>query len=309
MRLAARLVAWAVVALAFALRLYRLPDQNLWWDEGWTLWLSQLDPVAIALRTAADAHPPLHYWLLHYWGQLAGGDVVAGRMMSVYFGVLSVAVMFRVGAHAGGPWLGALAALLLALARFHLWWSQDIKNYTLAGFFGLIATWATLRLMTAAHPPRPRAALWAGYGAATLLAVYSHYLAWLLFLAHNVFVALWLAARWHHGERPGRALAHWSAAQLVVLGLFAPWLALHLNNATTWPPAPPVDAGFFVRLTGTLFTVGVVNSIEGWAGPVLLLLALAGLGAASALRRPLGDRTASAALPALTVAALPPLAI
>ena len=62
--------ALGVTLLAFGLRLYRLADKNVWWDEGWTLWLSRLDLVQIALRTANDEHPPLHYWLMHFW--LAG---------------------------------------------------------------------------------------------------------------------------------------------------------------------------------------------------------------------------------------------
>jgi 4-amino-4-deoxy-L-arabinose transferase-like glycosyltransferase len=128
-------VAYGVVLLAFGLRLYRLLDQNIWWDEGWTLWLARFDLVSIALRTAGDEHPPLHYWLMHFWSAGLGSSAFAGRLFSVFFGVLMIAVFYRLARHSGGGRLGILAALLLTLSRFHILWSQDIKNYTLAGFF------------------------------------------------------------------------------------------------------------------------------------------------------------------------------
>ncbi len=332
-------LAAGLVLLAFALRLYRLPNQNIWWDEGWTIWLAQQSLAGIALRTAVDAHPPLHYWLMHFWIDWAGPSALAGRLLSAFFGLGMVALMYRVGRTAGGPRLGLLAALLLALARFHIWWSQDIKNYTLAGAFGLAAVWFTLRLFQPG--PAPRRRLWLAYVAATLLAVYSHYLAWLLFLANNVFalvclVTLWLRAPALAASGGGpsavsaaaHSLAHtqvslhgarsrfwgWVLAQLGVLALFAPWLALHLNRATTWEAAPPVALGFFVRLAATLFTLGATLNIEQRTLAVILLLLPALLGAAWALAgRPLGrglvTRQGQTALLSLLLITLPPLTL
>ncbi len=119
-RINASAVALGVVALAFFLRVYRLGDKNIWWDEGWTVWLSQHDLSWIAWRTASDEHPPLHYWLMHFWNAI-GLDAFVGRFFSVIFGVLTVALLYRVGKQVGDKWLGVLAALLLALARFHIW--------------------------------------------------------------------------------------------------------------------------------------------------------------------------------------------
>ena len=129
------LVTYATVLVAFFLRIYRLADKNIWWDEGWSIWLSRQDLAAIALRTAADEHPPLHYWMLHFWNMLAGTDAIAGRFLSVAFGVLTIALIYRIGKHIGGEWIGILAALFLATARFHIWWSQDIKNFLGHAFF------------------------------------------------------------------------------------------------------------------------------------------------------------------------------
>ncbi len=294
-----------VILLAFLLRIYRLGDQNIWWDEGWTIWMGQQSLRDIALRTAGDEHPPLHYWLMHFWNDLAGTQAFSGRLLSAFFGVLTIAVLYRLARWSGGPRLGALAALLLALARFHVWWSQDIKNYTLSGFFGLASAWFTLRLFHTSSAGRR--GLWAGYVAASALALYSHYLAALIFLASNLFAALQLLLLWRRQVNPLPLFLRWSLAQLAALALFAPWLWLYLKNAATWSAAPASDFGFFLRLTATVFSVGVISHIERYAPAVLFLLALAALGASWSARA--AGRKPAAALLGLIVVGLPPLLI
>lgn len=217
-----------MTGLAFFLRVYRLADNNIWWDEGWTIWLSQHDLSWIALRTASDEHPPLHYWLMHFWNLVVGGDAAAlaptqveafaGRFVSVFFGLLTVALLYRIGRKIGGNALGLVAALLLTLARFHVWWSQDIKNYTLSGFFALASVWFVLALVSkdatkaqshkgfrvpffASWRLRGKSIwLWLGYVLSITVALYSHYLAALIFLADNLFVLMVLLREWREGR-------------------------------------------------------------------------------------------------------------
>lgn len=306
----ALVAALGVVLLAFFLRAYRLADQNIWWDEGWTTWLSKFNLAEIALRTARDEHPPLHYWLMHSWQRLAGAEAFAGRYFSLFFGVLSVAVLYRIGKRTGGAWLGVLAALLLALARFHIWWSQDIKNYTLSVLFGLISVWATLALVAGRKQATDRGLRsavrgpsWPVYVLSSALALYSHYLAALIFLANNLFVAFkLLSLYWTAGRRapaaesglstgdraprqPVRLLISWSLAQVATLALFAPWLALYLQNASTWSAAPAFDFGLFVRLAATVLPLGVTTYIERYLPVAFALGLVAALGASWIFRR------------------------
>jgi hypothetical protein len=55
--------------------------------------------------------------------------------------------MYRLGRRVGGTWIGVLVALFLATARFHIWWSQDIKNYTPSIFFAFAAVWFALEVL------------------------------------------------------------------------------------------------------------------------------------------------------------------
>ncbi len=301
-RLVPPVLAYAAILVAFFLRAYRLADKNVWWDEGWSIWLSQKDLAWIALRTAADEHPPLHYWMLHFWNALAGTDAFAGRFLSVAFGVLTIALIYRIGKRTGGPWLGILAALFLATARFHVWWSQDIKNYTPSIFFAFAAVWFALDVM-AGEAPSPaggggkgwgesasRRALLAmttwklvfAYALCAALAVLTHYLAALIVLALNLYAVLVFTRQFqvsseffHHSSS---VLRPWIIANALALLFFTPWLVLYLQNAQAWSAAPVFDFGLFLKLVATVLPLGVTTNIENYAALTIALTTIATLG-------------------------------
>ncbi len=277
------LFVYATVLVAFFLRVYRLADKNIWWDEGWSLWLARQDFVAIALRTAADEHPPLHYWMLRAWDSLAGWDVFSARFLSVAFGVLTVGLVYRIGKRVGGNWIGALAALLLATARFHIWWSQDIKNYTPSIFFAFAAVWFGLELIADSQWQvanssirRSRLAIRnsvIAYSICAALAMLTHYLAALVLLALNLY---WLFVLLRQSSRFSFSL--WLVGNAFAAILFAPWLALYLQNAQAWSAAPAFDFGLFLKLIATALPLGVTTNIDDYAGLTIGFTTLAVLG-------------------------------
>ncbi len=282
----------ALVALAFFLRVYRLGDKNIWWDEGWTVWLAKHDFAWIALRTASDEHPPLHYWLMNVWQQIFGADVFTGRFFSLVFGVLLVALVYRIGKDIGGARLGILAALFLSLARFQIWWAQDIKNYTLSAFFAWVSVWTVWKITEhrIQHTDRSsfvtRYSVFGIYVLATFFALFSHYLAALIVLANNVFVLLVLLRKWRRGEKFISLFLKWTLAQIAVLVLFAPWLVLYLQNGATWSAAPAFDFGLFLQLAATVLTLGVTTYIENYTWVVLAMLGIAALSVGWFFRTP-----------------------
>ncbi|MEZ4517429.1 MAG: glycosyltransferase family 39 protein [Chloroflexota bacterium] len=95
---------WVIVALllfAFFLRVHRLGDQRVWWDEGWSVWVSRLTTGGILSTTGNDVHPPLYFWLLHLWRSLSGDSEFGLRLLSSFFGTLTVAATFALGRDMG----------------------------------------------------------------------------------------------------------------------------------------------------------------------------------------------------------------
>jgi uncharacterized membrane protein len=132
---------------ALALRLYRLGLASLWYDETVSLFLARQDLATLTRHTAGDIHPPLYYYLLHFWGRLAGWSEFSAAFVSVFFGVLLVALVYRVGREWTNSSVGLLAALLVAFSPYNLWYSQEVRMYTLGAFLGLVSVWLFVRLL------------------------------------------------------------------------------------------------------------------------------------------------------------------
>ncbi len=62
-----------IILVAFALRIFRLGAQSLWYDEGVTAWLARLPLAQQAAWTANDIQPPLYYAVVTFWGAWPAG--------------------------------------------------------------------------------------------------------------------------------------------------------------------------------------------------------------------------------------------
>ena len=268
----------AVLLLAFALRLYRLGDKNIWWDEGLAIWAVRKGLLGATLWTAQDVHPPLYFWSLWAWVHLVGESEFAARFLSAMWGVLTVAIVYPLGTRLGGRRVGLLAALLTAVARFHIWWSQEMRMYVLAALAATVTLYVAIRWLDEERKrSRP---IWAAvYALAAAACLYSIYLAGLAPLVANCY-ALPALARIPAVRRRG-AVRRWLAAQVGALALLVPWLLLALPRMHTWSVSEPFSFRLFLDLYATLLTLGVSTDVERylpWLVPFALIL-LGGLAA------------------------------
>lgn len=261
----------SVVWLAFALRVCRLGAKNLWWDEALAIWAVRKGLAGVTLWTASDVHPPLFFWALWGWVQCVGESEFATRFLSVGWGLLTVVLLYRTSCQLFNKSIGLLAALLLATARFHVWWSQELRMYIVAACCVALSLHFFVRLRGGGGEKR----VWAGYILSTAATVYSLYLAGLILIVENGFLALTaLANRYKR-----RFWLRWLGAQATILLLFVPWLALALGRMRTWSVSKPFDFTLFLQLYGLLLSTGISTQIEHYRLLTLgfTLLALGGL--------------------------------
>ena len=143
----------ALLLLAFGLRVHRIGEQRVWWDEGWSVWVARFSPLEILRQTGNDVHPPLYFELLHFWRGLNGDSEAALRLLSAFMGTLTIAMTFALGRRMARGTLppfaatlvALLAALFLAVSRFAIAWSQEIRMYALASLLAVLAVWAARR--------------------------------------------------------------------------------------------------------------------------------------------------------------------
>jgi 4-amino-4-deoxy-L-arabinose transferase-like glycosyltransferase len=229
--------ATAVVALTvagLAVRLYALGERGFWFDEvafAYVTRLSTLDDLIAHINLWAD-HTPLSFFLVWLVRGL-GADEATVRLPFALAGALGVPSLYLLGKALAGPRVGFLAALLLALSPFAVFYSQDVHPYAPLMLFTTLQVLFAYRAAIASRPLD-----WIGLALFTLLNLYNAYLT----LALAAAVALFLGAIFlgrlvgviPTGASPSTTtpqrrmllpqLAAMSATALAVAILYMPWL-------------------------------------------------------------------------------------
>jgi 4-amino-4-deoxy-L-arabinose transferase-like glycosyltransferase len=222
-RLTPGAVALAVVLLGGLLRLYRYTALSLWVDEGITIGVSRLPwPDVLGLHGAYEVHPPLYFALTKAMSLLAP-EAVAGRLVSVIAGTLTLAVVYFLVARLVAPWAGVVAALALAVAPLHVWYSQEGRPYALMTLLIALSYLALVAYMQAG-----RGGWVLVYALAVLASVYVEYSAVYALLPQGLVLVYLLRSE---RRRAGVLIAAAAGAALA----FLPWLPQLLHTAASGP--------------------------------------------------------------------------
>ena len=214
--------------LAFALRVYLLGAQSLWNDEGTSVALSSLSLPAIINGAAHDIHPPLYYFLLHFWMPLVGKTEYAVRFLSVIAGILIVALTFRLARFFFDQRVALVAAFIAAVSSFQVYYSQEARMYIWVTLFAAVSVYAMAKMLEvrswkleigerasdsepltsnlqslASNLQSPtsnsrtrRSLFWLLYIAATIAMLYTQYVGAFVVIAENLAFAVWLFFVW-----------------------------------------------------------------------------------------------------------------
>ena len=178
-----------IMLLAAALRFYRLDALPLWQDEAASLVHASRPFFSI---WGVDIHPPLYYLLLHLW-LVFGDSAFALRSLSALIGIATVPLVFAAGRVIGGARLGLIATLLLAIAPYHLRYTQEARMYALMTFGAALALWGLAWLLKnrdaamvdlralvplkryrdLPRPPLDAILAWTAYAVGALIVIYS----------------------------------------------------------------------------------------------------------------------------------------
>jgi mannosyltransferase len=197
---------------ALALRLYRLEAQDIWGDEAFSIFLSQ-QPLNVVIAGASDTHPPFYPFLLFLWLKLVGTHAFATRALSALIGTLVVPLMFVLAKRVTAPRRVAWFAVLFAtISPLLVYYSQETRMYELVAILALASTYFAARFV------QVRRVQWDGaYVLATALAIYTHYSAFFVVAAQNLFALVML-------RRQRQALWRWLALQILLVLAYVPWI-------------------------------------------------------------------------------------
>jgi len=201
-----------LTVVAAALRAF-LADQSLLGDELLTYAVvhrSTPGQVIHALNNSIESTPPLYYLLGWATGRL-GGDPALIRMPSLIAGTVTVPAIGLLGALLWSRTCGLVAAAIVTLSPFALFYSVEARAYALVT---LLVTASTALLILAL---RRGPWWWVAFALAAAAAMYTHYTAAFPLLA----LAVWTLVGHPQKRRP--LLLSMGAVALAFLA-WVPWL-------------------------------------------------------------------------------------
>lgn len=178
-------ILFLILCGALILRCIFLARQSLWLDE-FVSWTCSARDFWGALYCDINK-PPLYYPLLHFWRDAFGSSETALRALSIPPGLVSVWLMYLLGARLFSRPIGYLAAGYQAVAAFQIYFAQEARNYTWLEFFLLLAglfLWNAL----GTDSRKERWRYWTAYTVSITLALYTHYFAVFFIAGHGLYV-------------------------------------------------------------------------------------------------------------------------
>lgn len=172
----------ALVALGAFLRFYRLDVQSLWVDELLTIGAAEVGGRLGPREFFGNIQGPLHALLVHVVSRISA-SAFALRSISVVAGVASIPVCYLLGKTLVDKRTGLLTALLLTVSPFAVWYSQELRNYSLLMFLSSVASLLLWRLVM------EEGRSWATYVSTAVLSVYCNLSGAFLVFSHAIFAA------------------------------------------------------------------------------------------------------------------------
>ena len=227
-------VLCSIIALSAFLRLKGLTFQSYWDDELFSVAVS--DPsrslFEVIRLTVKDVHPPLFQILLWLWFKCFGFTELTGRLFPAICGILAIPVIYLLGNEAQGREVGLIAALICSVNFYHLYYSQEVRSYSLFFLLGSLSFLFCLKLMFAYEKRNL-----AFYIAFTVALVYTHFFG--IFAVVAQFI--WLLAML---KRSPHLLKTGLIAGGLILLMTSPLIPVVFKNASMdsfWIQRPPPD--------------------------------------------------------------------
>lgn len=204
---------YLILVLALILRLV-LINQSFWLDEASQAMTSYKSVSAIVFHNLYDFHPPLSYVLTHYWIQVSLNEVWL-RLLPLLFGVGTIYFIYLLGEKLFSKRVGLLAALLVSIAPYHIYYSQEFRMYSMATFFAIVSMYyfvCLIKNVTNFHKIL--------FVLSSVALLYTHYLGGLLFIGQIIYLLL------YERKKVKQFLYYYLAVGL----LFVPWLPYLLKQ-------------------------------------------------------------------------------
>lgn len=235
-----------ITLLGLFLSIYSLGSESLWRDEIHSVEIASLTLPEIIERLLLDFHPPLYFFLLHYWSVLFGVSEFSVRFLSVIFSSLTVMGMYRVGVLLFSRAVGFFGALLLALSEFHIQYAQEARAYSLLAFLTVLSFSFFIQFLQ-----RGGYLGAIGYVVSSALLLYTHAFGLFPLLSQSVY---WVLLFLWSNQRNRKRLRQWAVFLVVLFLLYVPWLGVTVDQTIRFQSASWIGTPTLRSLTNSFST-------------------------------------------------------
>jgi len=215
------IIAAAIVALGFFLRLWRAQATFFSTDEAWHFALANQNSLAAAYKASLTLlHPPLLLVILYYWRHLGTSNLVL-RLPSVIAGTLLCWAVYRWLSGVFSQSVGWMGLLFTTFLPPLIALSAELRQYTLMMLFAVCSAYLLEEALATGSDGRMIGSCLCLY-----LAMVSHYSAFLFAAALGGYCIVRMIR-----DRPqGGVIAAWSAGQVIGIALGYFFYVTHISK-------------------------------------------------------------------------------
>lgn len=251
---------WLVLVFAVLLRLPLL-NGSFWLDEAAQA-LESVRPLSEQLNIVADFQPPLMHYLVHFASYLSIDEWWLRLWGALIPGIVTIWATYQLGKKWFNQRVGLIASLLLATSSLHIFYSQELRPYSLAVMWAMLGT---LLLFSKRFE-------WWKFALISLLGLYTSYL-YPFFLLPQLWFIWQMKWGW---QRVLKIVVTLAVLFAPLLPTFMAQLAAGQNLRTElpgWERVVSIPQLKALALVPLKFTYGVLN-IEPTAFFIIISLAL-----------------------------------
>ena len=219
-----------VLLLSFLLGSTGINADVIWFDELTSIGhagglTGESSPIQIidSIIERSPKHAPLFFELTAGWAGLVGWHHAALRILSLYFGVITIAWVYRIGKDFINWRVGFWGALVLGSNVFWIEYYHEIRMYSLLMFFVMMMFWHYLHVSSASKTSRWYH--WLGMIFSATASLYTQPFSFFAHVAIGIYHLLFVAKN--------RRWLQISFAFLSVGILFSPWLPVTYLGVNT----------------------------------------------------------------------------
>ena len=137
-KISSRPLIFAIILLGFFLRIYKLGVLSLWLPEARIVCFAKKNIFEIL--DFSNAYRPVYLLLARMWMWIFGTNEIAIRFLPLIFGLASILLIYKIGKLLWNKKIGLIAAYILSLSVFHVYFSREGKGVASFLFFLILSS-------------------------------------------------------------------------------------------------------------------------------------------------------------------------